>query len=77
MNLAAFVHFGSGNGAAECKAADTIGLESAPDSAMDKPSDMQIGEIEDDSGFCETVFDDDAPELNLADGTRVGLGSAE
>ena len=51
-------------------------IEDAPDESLDKPSGMTDGDIDDDSDFLETVIDDNDPILEMADGTRVGLGGA-
>ena len=51
-------------------------IEDAPDESLDKPSGMTDGDIDDDSDFLEVVVEDDDPILEMADGTRVGLGGA-
>jgi hypothetical protein len=50
-------------------------LVDLPDDALDKPSDMPDGDVEDDSGFLEEVVDENDPILTKAEGTRVGVGS--
>jgi hypothetical protein len=54
---------------------EDLDVEPAPDESLETPSDLRDSDIEDDSGFLEEMVDDEDPVLEMADGTRVRVGS--